>query len=225
MVYFTRLALASFLLSFFMGTLSAQDTAPLALPETQIYDFNEQRDLENIVHLFEKNNYWLFRDSKVSLTQHQEFLKNTSFTTVPYKENPKFSFEDRSRSYSNYRTYLKVAYANSEFIGFVVYKLMDDRSESEIVMLAVEEKFQKKGFGKQLLNFVITDLAEQGATCIIALTFADNALAIKLFNNNDFLPVPKHDFIDTAVHSLFIKLLPNCTAEEKNMWLASIGKA
>ena len=77
--------------------------------------------------------------------------------------------------------------ARRKIAGFAMTRLVGD--EAELITIAVDPKWRKKGVGAALLRAVFDDLLMTSARRMFLEVAADNAAAIKLYGKFGFLKV------------------------------------
>jgi len=76
---------------------------------------------------------------------------------------------------------------NGRLRGFLIARVAAD--EAEILTLAVESQARRKGAGKALLREILRQAANAGARTMFLEVGADNASAIALYSQFDFVKV------------------------------------
>lgn len=74
--------------------------------------------------------------------------------------------------------------ARRKIAGFAMLRLAAD--EAELITIAVEPRWRKKGLGRALLNAAIEDLAMTPSRRLFLEVAADNAAALKLYARHGF---------------------------------------
>lgn len=80
--------------------------------------------------------------------------------------------------------YVVVAEIDNQIIGYASLRFVG--SEGDINTIAIQEVFQQKGFGKQLLQHLLTVAKEKGVREIFLEVRVDNQLAIELYRKTGF---------------------------------------
>jgi len=143
----------------------------------QITPYQETRDLQDIVNLFENNWYWLTtRDYEPG---YAEFVFKTK---SPNDYDTRYAGQLR----------VDVARENGEFVGFVSYYLQAAQS-GQVLFLAVRPEFRGKGYGEKLLVDAFKQLAKLGAQRIWLVTRTDNEAAQKLYNRAGMIEMSRDD--------------------------------
>jgi [ribosomal protein S18]-alanine N-acetyltransferase len=73
---------------------------------------------------------------------------------------------------------------NSQCLGFVILSMIID--ESDLLMICIDPKYQRKGFGSQLLSFIIDNLKSSKVENIYIEVRNSNHRAIKMFEKHNF---------------------------------------
>lgn len=100
-----------------------------------------------------------------------------------------------------------------KMIGFIIMTLQAE--ESHILNITIDRRYQRKGYGKQLLAYGLKEVQKGGAVIAYLEVRASNTRAIKLYENmgfiqigvrKDYYPVPtgKEDALVFA-KDLFVK--------------------
>lgn len=108
------------------------------------------------------------------LVELEKQLYKSSFT----KDN--LSYELNENPYSN----TIVLIENKEIIGAAIYWVIFD--QAQIVKIGVLEKYQEKGNGKLLLDYLINDSKKQEAEIITLEVRISNKKAIEFYKKNNF---------------------------------------
>lgn len=85
---------------------------------------------------------------------------------------------------SNEQRRLLVGHFNNQIIGCVLASLEDDKAT--IGDLAVKKEYRKRGFGRELLNYVIEDVMQQGIVDMSLSVNTDNGNALMLYKSCGF---------------------------------------
>jgi len=163
---FKKLVIACLLLgAFAAGSFFVYRTAIMA--QGPIYEFDEQRDTQDILNLFKTDYYWLVEGEYDAAAM----LKYRAPNGSPYKKG---------------QMHIKVLRHNNEFVGFAAYykKLGSDWSFN---FIALDSKFRGKGFAQQLMRYAIDDMKRLGAKKITLVTRTTNTSAQKLYGRIGFV--------------------------------------
>ena len=134
-----------------------------------IYEFQESRDLQSILDLFDKNWYWLTPQSKEE-----------------YDPAPTFKYRSPSQLPSEAgKLNIKVLYENDTFVGFIAYH-KEQFYSGRILFITVKPEFRSKGYGARLLDYAVKDLRERGANVIRILTRPENYSGQALYKKLGF---------------------------------------
>lgn len=80
--------------------------------------------------------------------------------------------------------YVVIAELDNRIIGYASLRFVG--SQGDINTIAIREVFQQKGFGKQLLQHLLTVAKEKGVREIFLEVRVDNQLAIELYRKAGF---------------------------------------
>ena len=146
----------------------------LLAPRGPIYDFDPMHDTQKILEIFKDNRYWLTSSKDYS----PEFmLKNRA----PNK-NPLYVGS----------LHIKVLRDKNKLAGFTAY-YMEKRKLCLLLFVAVSQEFRGKGYGDQLVRYVLKDSAKMGASRVRLVTRTTNFPALKLYNKIGFHEVERHE--------------------------------
>ncbi len=76
---------------------------------------------------------------------------------------------------------VKVLYEQGALAGFITYNYYALDRMGHVSILAVDESFRKKGYGKKLLEYAFKSLGSQGASSVWLVTGATNVAAQSLY--------------------------------------------
>jgi len=105
--------------------------------------------------------------------------------------------EDQQRFVATNENGLALAYAHKEMnplaiydndimVGFIMYARDPDDGFYYINRFMIDEKFQKKGFGKEALRLLLDQLKSNGVLAIDIIHKPNNKVAIKLYESFGF---------------------------------------
>ena len=133
-----------------------------------IRDYDEARDMDEILQIFKDNWYWLVSSENYS----PEFmLKNHA----PSKED--------TRYYG--KLIIKVLYECEKLVGFTAY-YMKNFFMGTLLFIAIKPEFRSKGYAQQLMKHAIADLKKNGASIITLVTRTTNDSAQRLYKKLGF---------------------------------------
>lgn len=138
-----------------------------------IYDFDDARDTQDILTLFEANWHWLTASPDTSPAY---LLKHRSPDQSPL---------------SHGKLSIKVLREHGVFIGFIAYYKRKPQ-EGFILFVAIKEEFRGKHYAEKLIRFAIDDMREQGAKSVWLVTRLSNARAQALYTRLGFYEL-QHD--------------------------------
>lgn len=152
------------------------------LPERgPIYEFNEERDTQDILKLFDNNWYWLLSSPDYSPAF---MLKKRAPNTDPLYIG---------------KMHLKVLRENDKFVGFTGYYFLS-ATVGKVLFLAVDEQFRGKRYGEKLLRYAIDDLKRMGALKVKLVTRVDNISAQALYRRVGFKETARdNQFVDFEI--------------------------
>jgi len=139
-----------------------------------IYNFDPARDTQEILAIFEHNWHWLISSDDYS----PEFMLKHR---APSKD-PLYVGSLR----------IKVLREQNKLAGFAAY-YMKKRGLGQLLFLAVSQEFRGKGYGEQLVRYVLKDLANMGAYRIRLVTRTTNFPAHRLYNRIGFHEIKPHE--------------------------------
>ena len=140
-----------------------------------IQDYQEPRDTKEIIDLMAKDRYWLIASPEYSV---EEMLKKRSPNPDEAEYQGKLN--------------IKVLHDQNKFIGFAAYYLKNFYT-GQVLFLAVKDEFRGKGYGKQLMEYTLNDLKQQGAAMAFLVTRVSNASAQALYNKVGFTEAQRDD--------------------------------
>jgi len=133
----------------------------------RILSFDDARDTQEIIDIFEKDRYWL--------------------TAV---ENDTIAFKLKNRTPSSDPRYfgtlhIKVLHEECKFAGFIAY-YMQNFFVGRILFLDVKPEFRGKKLAQELVRYAIDDLKHLGATMITLVTRTTNDAAQAVYKKAGF---------------------------------------
>lgn len=145
-------------------------------PTEGIYEFDYNRDAQEIHQLFDRDWYWLVAASR------DEY-------------DVDFVLRYRARKYdveSFGSLQVKVLRDNNEFKGFVIYYKKSPEL-GKMLFLSVKEDSRKKGYGTKLAKYAINDLFAQGVKKVEIVTRPSNERGLKLYDKLGFKETGRDD--------------------------------
>lgn len=140
-----------------------------------IYEFNEQRDTQDILEVFERDRYWLLASEDYS---------------------PELMLAYRMPKMKDWRyvgkLHIKVLREHEQFIGFVAY-YMKTVHEGLVLFISVNPAFRNQGYARKLLEYAVEDLKRIGARYVYLLTRTSNVQAIRLYDRVGFTEIFRDD--------------------------------
>jgi len=136
-----------------------------------IYEFDKDRDTQDILVLFKKDWYWLMG----SPAQYDERLVLDYLTYRTPEMNPLYAG----------RMQIKVMRIENKFAGFIAY-WRKTANLGKITFLYVQSEMRGKRYGQQLLAYAIDDLKRMGVKRVRLFTRTNNSAAHKLYNRFGF---------------------------------------
>lgn len=126
-------------------------------------------------------------------------IEKESFLT-PWNEETYRDME-REKSYT-----ILVEYCENEIAGFVV--TLDMFDVEEIIKIAVDKKFRKRGIASLLVDKIIKSAKEKNKDALWLEVRENNLNAINLYKKKNFLPVTirKKYYEDTGENAVVMKL-------------------
>ena len=140
-----------------------------------IYEFNDQRDTQDITDLMKQNWYWLINSNDY---QVDFMLKRRA----PTHKNPRYFGALQ----------IKVLRKEGQFIGFVTY-YKKSAYEGTVLFLAVKSEFRGKRYAQLLLDYAVNDLKKRGADYVTLVTRPNNVNAQAVYVRDGFTEVGRDD--------------------------------
>lgn len=129
-----------------------------------IYDFDDARDTQDILKIFDRDRYWLLSSEDYS---------------------PEFMLKKRSPSQEMQymgRLKIKVYREQNQLVGFTAY-YMKTPELGCLLFLAINPEFRgkEKGYGEKLMRYALDQMKKMGATHVQLYVRIDNERAQKLY--------------------------------------------
>lgn len=137
--------------------------------EGSVYDYDPKIDREFILQLFKDNWHWLVSEY------------STDFDPVFMLDNSE-AFA-RKRGVTDMK--IKVYRVQNKPVGFTVYYIRPIL-RGDILFLAIDEKYRKKGYARKLIQNDIDDLKKKGCFVIKITTRVTNTPARTLYESYGF---------------------------------------
>jgi ribosomal protein S18 acetylase RimI-like enzyme len=139
-----------------------------------IEDFNDVRDTQEILKIFERDRYWLLANEDYS----PEFML-------------KYRAPNQDIKYMG-RLHIKVLRELDKFVGFTAY-YMKTPTHGFLLFLAVNPEFRgrDKGYAEKLLRYALGQLKNMGAEQVQLCTRTDNVRAQKLYRRVGFYEISR----------------------------------
>lgn len=150
-----------------------------AVAEGPVYNFNDERDTEDVLQLFLKDWKWL------STRDYSE--ERLRFMLKTHSPN---EFEQRYFG----KMHIKVLREQDHFVGFITY-YMKNAFDGHILFLAIEPEFRGKRYAHKLIDFAKKDLKNMGAKFITLLTRITNEKGLKLYRREGFQETTDNEFV------------------------------
>ena len=138
-----------------------------------IVDFDDARDTQDILELFEANWHWLVASPDYSPAY---MLKNRA-----PNENPLY----------HGKLSIKVVREKNDFVGFIAYYKKKPQ-EGFILFVAVKEEFRGKRYAEKLMDYAMDDLKSQNVRSLWLITRLSNLRAQALYKRLGFYEL-QHD--------------------------------
>ena len=141
-----------------------------------IQDFDDKRDTQEILKIFERDRYWLLSSEDYS----PEFMM-------------KYRAPNQELQYLG-RLKINVWWHNNKFVGFTAY-YMKTPELGWLLFLAVNPEFRgkQKAYAQKLLQYGLDQLALMGAQKIRLVTRVDNSRAQGLYKRVGFYEISRDD--------------------------------
>ena len=123
---------------------------------------------------------------KIEVREYEE-NNYRNLLKIYLENNPQFNenfFEGQLNRYKKHHE-IFVSYLDQKIIGFVFYKFKDNESNF-IGQFQIKKDFQGKGYGKNLVNFLVHDCYECGKKNLYCNITQDNLNAIKFYSGLGF---------------------------------------
>jgi ribosomal protein S18 acetylase RimI-like enzyme len=130
--------------------------------DANVVSFDDARDMQDVVDLFNANRYWLTLDPTCSI---ENIL---AFRSVDGTQNGAGEL------------HIKVVRERGNLIGFAAYR-MKSSAVGEIIFLAINPVYRGKRYGEKLLADAVQELQERGAQIVELATRINNDAAQKLY--------------------------------------------
>lgn len=120
-------------------------------------------------------------------------------------------------------SYLYVAKdRNNKILGYICYWLVFD--EMNILNLAVDEEYRKKGIGNDLIKFALMDGVNRGAGTVILEVRSSNKAAIKLYEKFGFKEVAvRKGYYDNPREDALLMALDDISAYRQDERYLKVG--
>ncbi len=137
--------------------------------DQHILPFDDARDTQELLAMFEKDRYWL--------SANENFY-------------PEFLLKNRTPNKDDTRYYgklsIKVLYDDAkQLVGFIAY-YMKNFFMGQILFVDVKEEFRGKGYAQQLVKYALRDLKRQGASLVTLVTRTTNEAAQRVYKKLGF---------------------------------------
>lgn len=170
-----KIAAVLILLSFGASVFYYYAPQQVFTPASPISDFNDERDTQDLMKLFEKDRYWLISSEDY---------------------DPAWALKTRSPNKRDSRYFgklhIKVLRENGQFVGFVAY-YMKNFFLSQLLFLGVNPDFRGKGYAQQLMKYAIEDMKKMGASMITLVTRTSNTSAQSVYKKLGFTVTHEED--------------------------------
>lgn len=140
-----------------------------------IVDFDDARDTQDIVNLFEANRYWL-------TTSNETSIANLLQKRTPSEQQPEY--------YGAMK--IKVLRDQEGFKGFITY-YKQNFYNAQILFLGVPEQFRGHGYAQKLMNYALDDLKQMGIKRAWLVTRTTNIPAQKVYKKAGLQEVSRDD--------------------------------
>ncbi len=141
-----------------------------------IIDYDEKRDTQDILKIFERDRYWLLASEDYS----PEFML-------------KYRAPNQDIKYLG-RLHIKVMREQDKLVGFTAY-YMKTPELGFLLFLDVNPEFRgkQKGYAEKLVKYVLEQLKKMGAQQVQLCTRTDNMRAQSLYNRVGFHEISRDD--------------------------------
>ncbi|CAN5159630.1 hypothetical protein BH09DEP1_BH09DEP1_4290 [soil metagenome] len=170
-----KIAAVLVLLSFGASVFYYYAPQPVFAAASPISDFQDERDTQDVLNLFEKDRYWLISSEDY---------------------DPSYALKTRSPNKRDNRYFgklnIKVLREDSKFVGFVAY-YMKNFFLGQLLFVGVNPDFRGKGYAQKLMQYAIDDMKKQGASMISLVTRTSNLAAQAVYKKLGFSVTHEED--------------------------------
>lgn len=170
-----KIAAVLILVSFGASVFYYYAPPSLCAPASSISDFQDERDTQDLLKIFEKDRYWLISSEDY---------------------DPAWALKTRSPNKRESRYFgklnIKVLRENGQLVGFVAY-YMKNFFLGQLLFLAVNPDFRGKGYAQQLMKYAIDDMKQMGASMITLVTRTSNLSAQAVYKKSGFVVTHEED--------------------------------
>lgn len=170
-----KIAAVLILLSFGASVFYYYAPQQVLAPSSPISDFQDERDTQDMLKIFEKDRYWLISSEDY---------------------DPAWALKTRSPNKRDSRYFgkmnIKVLRENGQLVGFITY-YMRNFFLGQVLFLAVNPEFRGKGYAQQLMQYAIDDMKKQGASMITLVTRTSNTSAQSVYKKAGFTMTHEED--------------------------------
>lgn len=138
-----------------------------------IIDFDDARDTQDIVNLFEANRYWLTTSDETSIA-------NLLQKRTPSEQQPEYHGTMK----------IKVLRDQEGFKGFITY-YKQNFYNAQILFLGVPQQFRGHGYAQKLMNYALQDLKQMGIKRAWLVTRTTNIPAQKVYKKTGLKEVSR----------------------------------
>ncbi len=177
-----KIGVALFVCALLAGGVWSCSDRPLGSYFTQsnITPFDNQRDMAEMLALFERNIYWLDVNPDSSLFKFHMKYRTPSQNPLEFG-----------------KLYTRVLREHGKLVGFVSY-YMGKPTVGRVLYVVVDESYRGKRYGQKLLEYAMSDLKKMGARRIKLVTRPHNVPGHALYKRVGFRETRRTD-----IHSYF----------------------
>jgi diamine N-acetyltransferase len=92
----------------------------------------------------------------------------------------------------------RAVYADNDLIGYVLYGTDESTGHWKIFRLMIDERFQGKGYGKEVMKIVLEDTRREKAEVVLVRYNLGNEIAKRLYESFGFVEVSRTETHSTA---------------------------
>lgn len=107
-------------------------------------------------------------------------FKNLSHESLRLRFGARINIEDYVKNLIESAYAIYGIYVNGELVGIGESYLLENNNDTVEIAIEIEDRYQGKGLGTLLLNYMINDLKSKGVKKVITYVAVDNCKCLKL---------------------------------------------